>query len=342
MSSRICAVIPAYNASQTIGRVVRDALKHVPVVIVADDGSSDETSAEAGKAGAQIIRINQNRGKGNALKTLFQSAIEQDYDAVVSLDADGQHDPDEIPLFLEAHREHPDDIIVGSRMSEKNSIPRARLNSMRIANFYSSLASNQYLEDTQSGFRLYPLALINRMTLTTEKYATETEILIKTGDLGGRISFIRIKTIYNKNGSHFRPINDFASITSYVICYLTIKWLIEGVSPDRPNTYTRNNIIDRIGQNENLYTLFQLITVFTALPITVLFLLEYIFLLPLMNNFASVRKLGFSYFRIAAATFMLPFIMISMIIDKSSSLFGLRFGFIDKLINRLYPALRAD
>jgi len=333
-------VIPAFNASKTIHKVITDVMKHCKNVIVADDGSDDHTAHRAEQAGAHCIRLGRNRGKGNALKQLFEAAGAQGYSAVISMDADGQHEADAIPAFIEAHKKFPDRILVGTRMLEKDNIPKARLNSMKIANFYSSLAANQFLEDTQCGFRLYPLSVIDKIQLTTEGYVTETEILIKTGDSGGKISFIDIKAIYGSNGSHFRPVSDLAAITTYVIVYLHIKWIIEGVFPDNPNTYYPNNLIDKVGRNRNLYSLMQVITVFTGLPITVLFLLEYILFAPFMNNFASVKRFSHGYVRISLATFMLPVTLIVMIMNKMLSILGIEARLIERFIEFFYPDIR--
>lgn len=340
MAAKICVIIPAYNASKTVHEVITGVLRYCPDVIVADDGSDDGTSAVVSETGVQLIKIEQNRGKGNALRELFRAAAEQGYDAVISIDADGQHDPASIPLFIEAYQKNPGRIIVGSRMAEKERIPKARLNSMQLANFYSSLAANQFLEDTQCGFRLYPLSLIGEMELTTEKYATETEILIKAGDRGSQIVFINIKAIYGSSESHFRAVKDVTLITSYVISYLTIKWLIEGVSSDRPNTYTRNNLIDKISRDPFLRNAFKVITVFTALPITVLFQLEYTLLAPFMNNFASIRKLGCGYFKITQATFMLPVVLVVLIINNTVKALGFQPDMIDRFVQRFYPELK--
>jgi glycosyltransferase involved in cell wall biosynthesis len=340
LTSKLCVVIPAYNASKSIHTVIAAVMKYCPDVIVADDGSDDDTADVAERAGAQCIRIDRNRGKGSALKRLFETAAELGFDAVISLDADGQHDADAIPAFIEEHTRHPDRILVGSRMKERGFIPRARLNSMKIANFYSSLASNQFLEDTQCGFRLYPLSLIQKMHLTTERYVTETEILIKAGDSGGRIGFIDISAIYGCNGSHFRPVRDLAAITTYIIIYLHMKWIIEGVSSNRPNTYHQNNIMDRVGRNRTLYSVLQVITVFTGLPFTVLFLLEYILLFPFMNNFASVRTFRYGYFRISLATCMLPVTLVVMVVNKMVNILGLRAEFIDRFIELFYPDMK--
>ncbi|MEN8263123.1 MAG: glycosyltransferase family 2 protein [Nitrospirota bacterium] len=340
MTPKLCIAIPAYNASGTIGEVITGSMKYCPDIIVADDGSDDDTSIVAKRAGAKVIRISRNRGKGNALKLLFKFAHEHGYEAVITVDADGQHDPDSIPLFIEVHQKNPDQFIVGSRMGEKEGIPEDRLNSMQIANFYSSLASNQFLEDTQCGFRLYPLSLIQKMELTTEKYVTETELLIKAGDIGTKIIFVNIKAIYNGNTSHFRALRDISAITAYIIYYLTIKWLIEGVSADRPYTYVSNNIIDRINRTPKVNTFFEAITAFIILPATFLFLLEYILLSPFMNNFASIRKMGCSYIRIAGATLMLPVLVVLALLFKTLKALNIQTSFIGNFIRKFYPELK--
>lgn len=341
MTSKICVVIPAYNASGTIKNVVMGVLKHVPMVIVADDGSEDNTAIIASEAGADVIVIGENKGKGNALKVLFRKAIEDGYHAVITIDADEQHDPEEIPLFLNAHSLFPDDIIIGSRLHEKEKIPRARYNAMHIARFSVSLAANQFLEDTQCGFRLYPLSLIKKIRLTTEKYVTETELLMKTGDMGINTRFVKIKTIYNANGSHFRPIMDFTCITAYIISYLYIKWFIEGATSNNPNTYTlKGHLRDRIGRNKCLDILFQAFTVFTALPVTVFYLLEYMLFQPFIpNNFASIRKLGCGFSRITLATQMLPLVLIIAIIEKIVKITGFKIHIIDGFIEKFFPNL---
>ena len=243
MTSEICVIMPAYNVAGTIGAVVRGALKYVPLVLVADDGSNDNTAENAAQAGAEVLIIDRNRGKGHALKMLFNRAMEEGYEAVISMDADGQHDPEELPRFIQARKEHPHHIIVGSRMHATEKIPRARYNSMHVARFFISLAANQFIEDTQCGFRVYPLTLIKKMRLTQDHYVTESEILIKAGDMGRKISSVGIGTIYGQIQSHFRPILDVAAITAYIISYFLIKYFIEGISTDKPNTYSKDNLI---------------------------------------------------------------------------------------------------
>lgn len=341
MSSNICVVIPAYNASQTIGDVTKGALKHVSRVFVADDGSTDATGANASAAGAGVITIDRNRGKGNALKLLFQRAMKEGYDVVISMDADGQHDPEEIPKFIEMHIIYPDSIIIGSRMHEKEKIPRSRYNSMHIARFYISLAANQFIEDTQCGFRLYPLSLIKEIQLVTGKYVTETELLMKVGDMGASIKLVNIRTIYNENGSHFRPIADIANITAYVISYIQMKWLIEGITSNNPYTYSpKCHPRDLISKNKTMDVLFQVISVVAALPASVIYLIEYTFLpLVIPNNFASIRKLRCGFSRITIATQMLPVVPLVGMIEKVGNKIGFKLNLVDRIINRFFPDL---
>ena len=340
MTSKICAVIPAYNAAETIKQVVRETLNHVSHVIVADDGSTDNTSGFAADAGAEIISIEKNRGKGNALKRLFQKAVDQGYDAVISIDADKQHDPEEIPLFLQAHRDYPHDIILGSRMHEKEKIPRARYNSMHVARFFVSLAANQYIEDTQCGFRLYPLSLIKKMTLTTHRYVTETEILMKAGDMGSTIRTVKIGALYGAHTSHFRTVLDVDAITAYVISYLAIKWFKESVSPNRPYTYSPNHIRDLIGKNKFINRRFQTLTALTIYPLTVFFLFEYLLLSSVVkNNFASIRKLDCGFFKIALATNMLLVLLFVATVEAMMNKIGFKARFTDRFVRTFYPDL---
>jgi len=337
---KICIIIPAYNAGNTIHQVVTGALKYVSNVIVADDGSEDNTAEAASLAGAEVIKIEPNRGKGHALKRLFQKAIEDGYDAAISMDADTQHAPDDIPKFMEAHKRYPKDVIVGSRMHERAKIPRGRYNSMHIARFFISLAANQFIEDTQCGFRLYPLQLINQFHLTTERYATETEILIKTGDIGKHIRTVPVNTIYGVNVSHFRPVRDIDTITAYVISYLWVKWFIEGVSSNRPFTYTAHNFRDWIGDRKFINGRFMVFTWLTIFPMLILYFCEYVFLSTFIkNNFASIRRLKRGFLPVFFSAYMLLILVPLGVFDLAFRTAGLNVNFMDPFIKKFYPDL---
>jgi glycosyltransferase involved in cell wall biosynthesis len=340
IQSDICVIIPAYNAAGTIGRVVKGALKYVPLVIVADDGSTDDTARSAAEAGAQVISIAKNSGKGHALKILFKKAIDMGLETAISIDADCQHETEDIPLFISAHQRRPDDLITGSRTLTAANMPRARYNAMQVARFYISLAANQFIDDTQCGFRLYPLGLIKRLKLVTEGYITEAEILIKAGDMGVNISSITIRAIYNSYQSHFKALKDGIAIGVYLGYFLIVKWLIEGFNSNRPNTYEPDRLHDFIGKNIVTYRLLQAITVLTIVPLSLFFLLVYL-ILPVIikNNFASVRALNVSFFVITLATFMAPVLMILSIADKIINEIGFELRLVDRFIEVFYPYL---
>lgn len=343
MTSKVCVVIPAYNAAETIGPVIRGALKHVPRVFVADDGSIDRTARNAAAQGAEVLPIGRNKGKGHALKVLFERAVEQGFDAVISMDADGQHDPEEIPRFIAAHAKAPGNIIVGSRMGEQEKIPRARYNSMHVARFFISVAANQFVEDTQCGFRLYPLALIRQMKLTQGRYVTESEILMKAGDMGALITPIDIGAIYGNYVSHFRPVMDVAFITAYIISYLMLKFAVEGLVADKVFTYSKNSLRDLIAGFRTVDRAFKIVTVLTIMPATVLFWLMSLLLPPFIgNNYAAMRRLNHSFFEITLATNMLPLILVIIIIERLASRLGFEFMYIDDFVQRFYPHLWAS
>jgi glycosyltransferase involved in cell wall biosynthesis len=269
----VCGVIAAYNARETIAGVVRGALRHLEAVIVADDGCTDGTGEAARQAGAEVIALGENRGKGRALRALFAEAGRRGFSAVIALDADGQHDTEEIPTFLEAHREFPAAIITGSRMDDPGGIPRHRRNSMLVARFFISLAANQFIEDTQCGFRLYPLAAIESMALEKEGYVTETEILIKAGDSGRTIRSLPIKALYPPgHPTHFRTVRDVGAISLYVISYLMVKWGIEAVKPGVVNTYKGPGTgRDVFAVSPRADAVFEWLAFAAALPLSVLY-----------------------------------------------------------------------
>lgn len=338
--SDICVIIPAYNTGETIPHVIRGALEHVPLVMVADDGSTDDTAVRAAEAGAEVIRIAENRGKGHALKILFQAAMDKGFNAAISIDADGQHNAEDIPRFIQEHVRHPHSLISGSRTLTAANMPRARYNAMQMARFYISLAANQFIEDTQCGFRLYPLELIKKLKLVTESYITEAEILLKAGDMGVRIRTLSIRAVYNDSVSHFKAVSDGTSIGVYLAYFLIIKWLIEGVSSNRPDTYSPGSLHDLIGRNRIFYRALQIFAVSFIVPSTLFFLIEYIVLAPIIrNNFASVRALHIGFFRITLATHMAPVVMVLSIVDGIMNRYGLKVRLVDRLIEIFYPYL---
>jgi glycosyltransferase involved in cell wall biosynthesis len=217
----IAALIPAYNARETIGGVVAGAKRHVAHVLVVDDGSDDGTGDEAARFGAVVIRHLNNRGKGEALKTGFRYLTARGFGAVLTLDADGQHDPDDIPALTSRFEGGQAGIVIGTRMADREKIPRYRLIPNLVGNFFLSRASGRTIQDSQCGMRIYAAAVLTAVTVTSSRFDAEAEILIKAGRLGFGFDFVPISTIYREGApSHFIPVKD-----TYLISLVYLKSL---------------------------------------------------------------------------------------------------------------------
>jgi glycosyltransferase involved in cell wall biosynthesis len=204
----VVAVVPAYQAVATIAEVVSGVRRRLEKVVVVDDGSDDGTSEAARAAGAAVERLETNRGKGSALRRGIARALALEPLALVLLDADGQHDPGDLDAFLDAWDEGRADLIIGARLADPAKIPAARYWTNYIGSRILSWMCGLDLEDSQSGYRLISAKLIRAIDLSSEGYAVESEMLIKAARLGARIEHVRVRTIYNDGGSHFRPLRD--------------------------------------------------------------------------------------------------------------------------------------
>lgn len=210
------AVIPALDCEATVGPVVRGVLRHLGRVVVVDDGSRDATGRVAREAGAEVERLPENRGKGFALRRGLDLALAGEPDAVALLDADGQHDPDDLPAFLERWDDRsapPPDLLIGARLHDPSVIPGARYWTNYIGSRILSRMTGLELEDSQSGYRLLAAPLARRLQLVSDGYAIESEMLLKAARLGARVGHVRARTIYNGAGSHFQPIRDTIRIS---------------------------------------------------------------------------------------------------------------------------------
>lgn len=200
---RIVALIPAFNESERIGKVITQTLQFLPVLVV-DDGSRDNTGEIARNLGAEVIRQEPNQGKGAALLSGFRHAAEQGFDAVLTLDADGQHDPTEIPLFLHEF-ENGADLVIGRRDFSKMPFPRNISNTIGTWSFSSALG--QYCPDNQSGYRLHSRRLVEASLSSTEtNFEFEVEIIVTCVISGFKLAWVPIKTIYAGENSHIKPL----------------------------------------------------------------------------------------------------------------------------------------
>ncbi len=202
----IVALIPGYNEASRIGAVVRAAIAHLPVLVI-DDGSTDGTAAAARAAGATVIEQRPNQGKGAALRTGFRQALADGAEAILTLDADGQHDPAEIPTFLAAwdvDRRQPD-LVIGQR--EFRAMPPVRRLSNELGGRAFSWAVGRNVPDNQSGYRLVARRLAEATLASDESgFAFEVEQITTCIRLDGTIMWVPIRTIYAGAPSHIRPL----------------------------------------------------------------------------------------------------------------------------------------
>src|SRR5947208_455915 len=209
-------VVPVFNEAETIGEVVAAARAHAPVLVV-DDGSDDGSAAAARAAGAEVLRHPRRLGKGQAIRTGVAAARSRRASVVVTLDGDGQHDPGDLTAVLGAARGAPRAIVVGSRLAEAGVLPPDRLNAIRVAGFFVNWASGLKLEDTQSGYRAYPVTLFDEVELRHGGFVLETEVLIAAAARGWQVREVPVQAIPRaRRRSRFRPLGDGAAIGAYL------------------------------------------------------------------------------------------------------------------------------
>ncbi len=211
----IVALIPGYNEAPRIAPVVKTTLEHLPVLVV-DDGSSDGTADVARAAGATVVEQRPNQGKGAALRAGFRRAIDDGADGILTLDADGQHDPTEIPRFLEARSADPSpDLVIGRR--NFRAMPPVRRLSNELGRIAFSWAVGRPIPDNQSGFRLVSRRLAEATLASDEHgFAFEVEQITTCIRMQGTIAWVPVRTIYAGEPSHIRPIAHFREFVRIV------------------------------------------------------------------------------------------------------------------------------
>jgi len=204
------AVVPAFNAGAPLLDVAQGASRelHRDRVLIVDDGSTDGAPARASEAGFRVLAHGENRGKGAALRTGFARVLEEGGLGVITLDADGQHDPAWIPRFVAAAADA--DVVVGSRMKDPGEMPRLRVAVNRFTSFVVSGLAGARLTDSQSGFRWIGAAVLRGVPLESDRFDAESEILIKAARLGFRIREIPMPAIYGEEVSKVHPFRDTA------------------------------------------------------------------------------------------------------------------------------------
>ena len=210
------AAIPAYQAAASIGDVVRRTLRLLPVLVI-DDGSRDGTAEEARKAGAEVRVFPENRGKGAALREAFGVLFERGVDAVVTLDADGQHVPEEVPRLLELATEA--DLVLGVRDHLFGDMSNVRRASNRLSSWAISSLAGCRLHDIQTGFRFYSRRLVETTGFPEDRFDAESAVVVRAARRGFRIVTVPVRLAFadGRTTSHFRPLVDSLRIARSVV-----------------------------------------------------------------------------------------------------------------------------
>ena len=218
------ACIPAYNEESNIERLVKSSQNYVDTVIVCDDASTDNTAFMAKKAGAVVISHKTNKGYGAAIISLFNYARENNADVMVTLDGDGQHDPDQIPLLLNTITQHNVDVVIGSRFLNSNTeSPGYRKTGIKIITSTANYGTDLKVSDSQSGFRVYSKNAINEIHPTENGMSVSTEILLKISNKKLSLAEIPITVSYDGDTSEHNPVSHGVSVLANTIKYVSIK-----------------------------------------------------------------------------------------------------------------------
>lgn len=223
---RIGVVIATYDNAGTIANVVRRVEAITRDIIVVDDGCTDNTLALLQQLDVppHIVTYKPNRGKGHALVQGFKKAMQLGWDYVITLDSDGQHFPEDLPQLVAAWTQHKDELIVGERGTGHINMPRGNTMANKFSNFWFTVQTGIQLNDTQTGFRLYPLKRLRWLGITTSRYEAELEMLVFAAWHGIEIVPVKVRVYYPPQGervTHFRPWADFGriSLLNVALCF---------------------------------------------------------------------------------------------------------------------------
>lgn len=245
---KICVIIPTFNNGGTVANVIKTAQQFTHQLLVVNDGATDETLEIISELKVfQLISYAKNQGKGFALKTAFRKAMELGFNYALTIDADGQHYPEDMAVLLDKLAEHPGSLLIGSRNISAEGMPSKNTFANKFSNFWFWIETGQKLPDTQSGFRLYPIFKYKESKFFTSKYEFEIEILVRSAWSGIEIIPVPIRVYYppeSERISHFKPFRDFTriSILNTLLVLLTLFYIL----PLKAFKYLKNNKLTKV------------------------------------------------------------------------------------------------
>jgi glycosyltransferase involved in cell wall biosynthesis len=214
---KTCVLIPSYNEEKMIGTVIAGVKSLGIEVFVVDDGSTDATYERAVSAGAKMLRNHSNEGKGYALREGFAHILKQDFDAVIVIDGDNQHETDSIPDLLRRMDQTGADIIIGNRMADSSVMPFVRKITNVFMSWFLSRLCGQQVPDTQCGFRLIKRGVLESIALKSSNFEIESELIIRAAKKGFKIESVPIKAVYEDQKSSINPILDTIRFITFVL-----------------------------------------------------------------------------------------------------------------------------
>jgi glycosyltransferase involved in cell wall biosynthesis len=214
---KVCILVPTFNNAKTLLPLLKELEEFQALVIVVNDGSTDETELMlSGFPALTTVSYGSNRGKGFALRQGFQAALEKGYDYVISIDSDGQHFTKDLWHFLDKLENNPGSLIIGARNMEQSTVPGKSSFGHRFSNFWYRVETGISMPDTQSGYRLYPVSRLQKMIFFTHRFEFEIEVIVRAAWAGIPILSVPVSVYYapaEERVSHFRPFIDFARIS---------------------------------------------------------------------------------------------------------------------------------
>ncbi|MDD4908058.1 MAG: glycosyltransferase family 2 protein [Candidatus Omnitrophica bacterium] len=217
---KICAIIPVYNESKAIGELVTEVRKQNIDVLVIDDGSKDNSADIARNNGAIVLKNITNQGKGASLLQGLNYVLNNNFDAAILMDGDGQHLPQDIPAFIQKSRENGAALVLGNRMQDTKNMPPVRYLTNKTMSWLISKITGKNIPDSQCGFRFITKDLIDKLKFTTRHYETESEMIIQAAHAGYKIDSIAVKTVYRGEKSQINPILDTLRFFLFIIRHI--------------------------------------------------------------------------------------------------------------------------